>query len=488
MDNNKRGSWASNFGFILSAVGSAVGLGNIWAFPYRMGRSGGFSFLLIYILISATVGFIMLMSELAMGRKTGKGAIGAYADLSKRFKFLGWIAVIVPFLILSFYTVLGAYCLEYMCLNLSHICFSTGGALTSGGELFTQMLTNPLGALIFTLITVLICYLVNRNGVSGGIEKFNKVGMPALFCMLIVIIIRSLTLPNAVEGLKFMFVPGHAVAAGYIEKAPSLISVIAAAGSQVFFSLSLAMGIMITYGSYLSKKESLVKNSVIIAVFDTVVALFAGLAVLPAAIATGISQGIPLNEIQLGGPKLLYVTLQDVFNSMGSFGPIFGAIFYLLVFIAAITSTISLLEVVSTYFVDRDISRGIEPRRKKIILWVCVAVAIESALIAYDSLGATGLWVPFRKTFGIVGSFNDCWLDFIDTIAEGILMPLGALLMSFMVAWEIKPKTLLEEINGGKKSWLCYFYTFCIRVIVPLVMILVFIGQMDSFFALGLFD
>ena len=485
MENNKRGSWASSFGFIMSAVGSAVGLGNIWGFPFKMGKSGGFTFLLIYILISATVGITMMVSELAIGRKTGKNPIGAYRTLSKKYSFLGWMAVIAPFLILSFYTVLGAYCIEYMVLNVSNIF--TGATAVAGAESFAAMLTNPTSSLIYTLVFMALCYFINRGGVSGGIEKFNKVGMPALFIMLVIIVIRSLTLPNAVEGLKYMFVPGYSVSAGFVEKAPSFITVLATAGGQVFFSLSLAMGIMITYGSYLKKDANLVKNSIVISVCDTLVALLAGLAVLPAAISTGISQGIPLNEIQLGGPKLLYITLQDVFNSMGAIGPIFGAIFYLLVVIAATTSIISLLEVVSAYFIDRNIERGRDPKRNKVILWVCIAVAAEAAIVAIDGLGSNGIWVPFQKTFGIIGSFNDCWLDFIDTIAEGFLMPLGALIMSIIVAWVLKPKTILEEVNGNKKCFFSSFYSVCIRIFVPIVMFLVFLGQVDSFFGIGIF-
>ncbi len=485
LDNNKRGSWASSFGFIMSAVGSAVGLGNIWGFPYKMGKSGGFTFLLVYILISVTVGITMMVSELAIGRKTGKNPIGAYRMLSKKFSFLGWMAVIAPFLILSFYTVLGAYCIEYMVLNLSNIF--TGATAVAGAESFAAMLTNPTSSLIYTLVFMALCYIINRGGVSGGIEKFNKIGMPALFVMLLIIVIRSVTLPNAVEGLKYMFVPGYSVSAGFVEKAPSFITVLATAGGQVFFSLSLAMGIMITYGSYLKKGESLVKNSIVISICDTIVALLAGLAVLPAAISTGISQGVPLSEIQLGGPKLLYITLQDVFNSMGAIGPIFGAIFYLLVVIAATTSIISLLEVVCAYFIDRNIERGRDPKRNKVILWVCIAVAAEAAIVAIDGLGSNGIWVPFQKTFGIIGSFNDCWLDFIDTIAEGILMPLGALIMSIIVAWVLKPKTILEEVNGNKKCFFSSFYSICMRIFVPIVMFLVFLGQMDSFFGLGIF-
>ena len=482
---NERGSWGSNIGFLLAAIGSAVGLGNIWGFPYKMGKSGGFTFLLIYLLLAVFVGFVIMMGELAMGRKTGKGTVGAYHLLSKKFKWVGWLAVFSPFVIMSFYSVLGGYCIEYMALNLSNLAFA-GAEIKTGSDLFGAMLTNPFGCVAFTLLFLIICYLINRGGVSGGIEKFNKVGMPALFVMLVIIIIRSLTLPGAMEGLKFMFVPGYAVKAGFIAAEPNFATVLATAGGQMFFSLSLAMGVMITYGSYLDKKENLVKNSAVIVVADTVVATMAGIAVIPAAVANGIQSGIPLNEIKLGGPSLLFVTLQDVFQAMGAIGPLFGVIFYLLVLIAAISSAISLVEVVATFFMDRAAAKGQEGNRHRIVLLVCLAIMVEAALVAVDGLGSNGIWVPGQATFGIHG-WNDCWLDFMDMMSEGIAMPLGALLMSIMVGWEIKPKTLLDEIHSGASGKIDGFFAFCIKFIVPLGMALILLGQVNDFFGLGIF-
>ena len=482
---NERGSWGSNIGFLLAAIGSAVGLGNIWGFPYKMGKSGGFTFLLIYLLLAVFVGFVIMMGELAMGRKTGKGTVGAYHTLSKKFKWVGWLAVFSPFVIMSFYSVLGGYCIEYMALNLSNLAFA-GAEIKTGSDLFGAMLTNPFGCVAFTLLFLIICYLINRGGVSGGIEKFNKVGMPALFVMLVIIIIRSLTLPGAMEGLKFMFVPGYAVKAGFIAAEPNFATVLATAGGQMFFSLSLAMGVMITYGSYLDKKEDLVKNSAVIVVADTVVATMAGIAVIPAAVANGIQSGIPLNEIKLGGPSLLFVTLQDVFQAMGTIGPLFGVIFYLLVLIAAISSAISLVEVVATFFMDRAAAKGQEGNRHRIVLLVCLAIMVEAALVAVDGLGSNGIWVPGQATFGIHG-WNDCWLDFMDMMSEGIAMPLGALLMSIMVGWEIKPQTLLDEIHSGASGKIDGFFAFCIKFIVPLGMALILLGQVNDFFGLGIF-
>ena len=483
---NERGQWGSNLGFLMAAIGSAVGLGNIWGFPYKMGKSGGFMFLLIYILLAIFVGFVIMIAELSLGRKTGLGPVGAYQKLSRKFSWIGWLAVFSPFVIMSFYSVLGAYCIEYMALNLGNLAFS-GAEIISGADLFGSMLTNPFGCVMFTLLFMIICYLINRGGISGGIEKFNSVGMPALFVMLVIIIIRSLTLPGAVEGLKFMFVPGYAVQAGFIETAPSPITVLATAGGQMFFSLSLAMGITVTYGSYLSKQENLVKNSVIVVIADTIVAIMAGIAVVPAAVANGIASGTPLNEIALGGPSLLFVTLQDVFHAMGTVGPLFGVIFYLLVLIAAISSAIALIEVVVTFLMDRASMKGRQGDRKKLVLIVCAAIMVEAALVAIDGLGSNGVWVPFQKTLGI-GGWNDCWLDFMDMMSEGIAMPLGALFTSILVGWVVRPKTLLSEVHSGcSAAWIDTFFTICIRFIVPLGMILILLGQIDTFFGLGIF-
>ena len=332
---HKRGNWGSNIGFLLAAVGSAVGLGNIWGFPYKMGANGGFAFLLVYIVLAIFVGFVLMITELSIGRKTGKSVIATYAQLSKPFGWVGWLAVIVPFLILSFYSVLGAYTLQYTILNLSNLAFGSAGL--DGGTLFGNMLTTPFGTVIFAVGYLLIALLIVKGGIKGGIEKFSVYAMPALFFMLIIIIIRSVTLPGASAGLEFMFKPDFT----YLKE--HFMRVVAVAGTQMFFSMSLAMGIMVTYGSYVSKKERLVKNSLVIVVSDTLVALMAGLAVLPAAFALGGE------DAALAGPSLLFVTLQNVFENMGAIGPLFGSIFYLLVLIAAITSTISLVEVLVTF-------------------------------------------------------------------------------------------------------------------------------------------
>ena len=484
MENN-RSSWGSNLGFLLAAIGSAVGLGNIWGFPYKMGKSGGFTFLIVYLLLAVFVGMIIMVSELALGRKTGTNPIEAYKKASKKFAWIGWLAVLAPFLIMSFYSVLGGYCIQYMSLNLAELSFGLsvifGGAIT-GSATFGAMLTNPFGCIVFTMLFMIICMLIVQGGVESGIEKFNKVGMPALFVMLIIVIIRALTLPQAAEGLKFMFVPGYAVAGGFIEEAPSFISVLGTAGGQMFFSLSLAMGAMITYGSYLDKKENLVKNSAVIVVADTIVALMAGLAVIPAAVANGLASGLAPNELALNGPKLLFVTLQDVFSNMGAAGPLFGVIFYLLVLLAAISSAISLMEVVSAYFIDKAVAKGKPANRKKTVLWVSVAIMVEAILVAVCGLGSNGI-AP-SDLLGLTGGdyymmFIDCWLDFMDFIAEGVAMPLGAMLMALCIGGELKPGYILDEVHNGEHSaFFDKFYRFCVCFIVPVVMAFVLAGML----------
>ena len=462
---NDRGSWGSTFGFIMAAVGSAVGLGNIWGFPYKMGKSGGFAFLLIYLALAVFVGMIIMCSELALGRKTGKGVIAAYQAATKKFAWLG---------------VLGGYCIQYTALNMAELSFDLSNSLggtAGGGAVFTAMLKAPFGAAIFTALFLGICMVIVKGGISSGIEKFNKIGMPALFVMLVIVIVRALSLPGSAEGLKFMFVPGYAVQAGFIEKNPGFIEILGTAGGQIF-SLSLAMGAMVTYGSYLEKKDNIVKNAGVIVFADTLVAIMAGLAVIPAAVANGIANGTPYAEITLSGPGLLFVTLQDVFYNMGLTGPLFGIIFYLLVILAAISSAISLMEVMATHFIDKRIEAGKSPERTRVTLWVSALILIEAVLVAVDGLGKSGVF----KFWGDQ-AWNDCFLDFMDCWSEGIAMPLGAMLMSLMIGWELKPNYVLDEIHSGENSkFFDVFYKVCIMFVVPIVMAFVLAGQLQSFF------
>ena len=476
----ERKGFGTNFGFLMAAVGSAVGLGNIWGFPNKMGANGGFTFLLIYLVLAVCCGFIVMVGELALGRKTGHGAVSAYKVLSKKFRWMGWLGILSAFFILFFYCALGGYCIKYTVLNVGNLFnagFGSNGM--SGAEVFGAFMDNPTEAVIYGLIFVALTMLIVMGGISGGIEKVCSVGMPCLFVALIICIIRACTLPGAVDGLKYMFVPGWALANGVIEKAPNFFEVLSAAGGQMFFSLSLGMGIMITYGSYLDKKENVEKNAILIIVMDTLVALMAGLCVIPGRFALD-----PTGN--LGGPSLLFVTMQNVFHNMGVVGPIFGILFYLLVVFAAISSSISLLEAVVAHFVDKARESGKGDKRKKYTLIAAAAVGVGAILICADSLGGAS-FTPW-KLLGLetYSGWNDCWLDFFDMLSEGIMMPLGALLMSLMIGWELGPEIVKNECEAtpGHRMTSYGFFKICIRFITPLCMLLVLYGQVCTFFGL----
>ena len=458
-----KGQFGSNFGFLMAAIGSAVGLGNLWAFPYKMGANGGFAFLLLYLVLVVFVGYVIMMSELALGRSTGKGVIGAYKSLSEKYAFIGWMGVIAPWLILSFYSMLGGYCIKYAVANLGDLfgaSWGVGGM--DSGEYFGAFTSDMVQTVIFSLIFVLLTVIIVRNGVSGGIEKFTSIAMPALFVMLVIVIIRSVTLPGASEGLAFMFKPNWEAFQG-----AGWIRVLAVAGGQMFFSLSLGMSIMITYGSYIPKEQNLERSALVIPLADTLIAVMAGLATMPAVFATGLEPGT--------GPGLLFVTLQTVFDSMGAVGPFFGFLMYFLVFIAAITSSISLLEGTVAVVMDRYIEKGKKFNRKTITTVMGISIAVTASLVSMDGLGANG----FPQFFG-----QGCWLDAIDLIAEGILMPLGACYMAIIIPTSLVDK---EATLNGAQFKTKGFYDFCIKFIAPIMMVLVLLGQMDGFFGLGMF-
>ena len=461
---NHKGQFGSNIGFLMAAVGSAVGLGNLWGFPYKMGANGGFAFLVLYLILVVLVGYVILMTELALGRRTGKGVVGAYETLSKKYAFIGWMGAIAPWMILSFYSMLGGYCIKYAIANLGDL-FGAGWGVNGqdSGAFFGEFTSDMLQTVIFSLIFVILTVLVVRGGVSGGIEKFTSIAMPALFVMLVIVIIRSVTLPGASAGIEFMFKPDWSAFEG-----TGWITVLSVAGGQMFFSLSLGMAIMIAYGSYIPKEQSLERSALVIPFADTIIAIMAGLATMPAIFAPGLEPG--------QGPGLLFITLQTVFNSMGKFGPIFGFLMYGLVFIAAITSSISLLEGITAVAMDKAIEKGKKPNRKKYATMLGISIAITASLVSIDGLGANG----FPQFFG-----QSTWLDSIDLISEGILMPLGACYCAIVIptAWVDEEVTL-----NGNKFRTKRFYDFCIKFVAPVMMVVILLGQLDSFFGLGMFS
>ena len=484
----ERKGFGTNFGFLMAAVGSAVGLGNIWGFPNKMGASGGFTFLIIYLILAVLCGFIVMVGELAIGRKTGKGAVEAYHVLSKKFKWMGWMGILSAFFILFFYCALGGYCIKYVILNVGDLFGAGFGAeavyaaagdtsKSLGDVVFNTFVGSSGEAIIFGLIFVVITMLIVLGGIGGGIEKVCSVGMPALFVMLLICIVRACTLDGAVAGLKYMFVPGWAVENGIIAEAPDFLTVLSTAGGQMFFSLSLGMGAMITYGSYLQKKENLQKNAILIITMDTLVALMAGLCVIPGRFALD-------PEGALGGPSLLFVTMQNVFHKM-PLGALFGILFYLLVVFAAVSSSISLLEVIVAHFVDKARDEGKGDKRKTYTLIAAACVGLGCILVCADQLGGASFtpWKLLGLPETAIRTWNDCWLDFWDMLSEGIMMPLGALLMSLMIGWEVGPEMVKAECEQSGHAMGSYgFFKICVKFITPLCMILILYGQIKEFF------
>lgn len=441
-ETKQRDQWGSKIGFILAAAGSAVGLGNIWKFPYLAGSNGGGAFVFVYFAILIVVGFTLMMAELTIGRHTQLSPVGAYRKIKAKWAWVGAIGVIAGFLILSFYSVIGGWVINYIVKSLTggfHVADSSQFA-----TIFTSFITSPIEPIIYQAIFMVLTVGIVIGGISGGIEKYSKILMPGLFIMLIVVVLRSLTLPNAMEGVKFFLVPD------FSEITPS---VILSALGQVFFSLSLGMGAMITYGSYLSKEENLVTSSFQIPLLDTVAALLAGLAILPAVFSFGFSPE--------QGPGLLFITLPAVFDAM-PLGTIFGFLFFVLVLFAAVTSSISLLEVSVSYVVDE-----LNWDRKKASLLLGLIIFI---LGVPSSLGL-GVWDHISLVKG-----KDI-LDSVSFVAENIFLPLGGMLLCIFIGWVWGLDNAYKEVtNEGKiKFGLMHVWGFLVKYVAPIAILIVFI-------------
>lgn len=439
-EGKSRGQFGSSFGFIMAAVGSAVGLGNLWGFPYKMGKGGGFAFLFIYLFFVVTVGFVVMLGELAIGRKAKMDAVGSYKSIDKKAGFIGGCGVIAAFVILSFYCVLGGWVMKYAFTFVGEM-FGKGFGGVPGADYFVAFISGNVEPIVWFAIFLGLSCLIVLAGVEKGIEKYSKIMMPALFVMLIVIIIRSVTLPGAIEGLKFIFKPDFSVFSSF----ESTVKVAGTALAQMFFSLSLGMGAMLTYGSYLGKDQNLETSALIIPALDTLVAVLAGCAIMPAVFAFGLDPS--------AGPGLMFITLQQVFASM-PMGAFFGFLFFVLVFFAAITSSISLLEVICAYFID---SKGMA--RKKVTAIAGIAVFVLGIPVALSQ----GLLSGVRPIMGM-----DI-LDSFDFIAEYTLMPLGALSMCLFVGWKWGPKIAVDEIEcSGLGFKLKGYFMFMIKWVTPL--------------------
>lgn len=468
--HHHRGSWGSSLGFLMAAIGSAVGLGNLWGFPFKMGANGGFAFLLVYIIMTVAVGFAMLMAEMAIGRKTGRSAVGAFRQLGRGSAVVGYMGVISGTVVVSYYCVLGGLCLRY-CLGFFTETFGGTGFAGHGEAFFQAFTANPWPMLLFTGLFAVITGAILLGGVSGGIEKFSTVAMPALFFMLIALAVYIGRQPGAEAGYAFMFTPDWA----YLKE--NFFSVVSTAAGQMFFSLSLAMGIMVAYGSYLKKDENIPRDALLICGADTVIALLAGCLVIPAAFA------FVGEDAYMSGVKLLFVTMHQVFfNIGGRFGCFLGFIFFLTVCIAAITSSVSLLEVSVSFGVDRRIDKHKEPKRTRMIAICTLLVFLLAVPVALDAMGGTpgatplGLLQQWFPALAVKG-WNESFINAYSFISEGFLMPLGALLMSLFIGYKYQTDLVTHECGIRRSRVL----EVCYRFIVPIAMLVVLYGQLKDF-------
>ena len=440
---NNRSNFTSKIGFILAAAGSAVGLGNIWRFPYLVAQYGGGTFLLCYIIHPVTFGCALMTAEIALGRKTRLSAIGAFSALNKKYRFIGVLAALVPILILPYYSVIGGWVIKYFTVFIS-------GQATQAAEdtYFSEFIGQTDQPIFWFALFMVFTAIVVLFGVEKGIEKVSRFMMPLLVVLTIGISLYVLTIDGAWEGVKYYITPHMSDF--------SLKTLLAAMG-QLFYSMSLAMGIMITYGSYMKRSTNLEHSVRQIEIFDTGIAFFAGLMIVPAVFAFSGGNTDALNA----GPGLMFITLPKVFASM-PFGSVLGTAFFILVFFAAVTSSISLMETIVSILMDY-----FHWERKKtaiIVLVYCLLMGIPSSL-------GFGVW-DFIQPLGM--SILDAW----DFISNSILMPIVALLTCFFVGFVIKPKTIIDEANAeGAKFKSVTLFTVVIKWVAPVILIAILISS-----------
>ncbi len=438
----KRSSFTGKIGFVLAAAGSAVGLGNIWRFPYLAAKYGGGIFLLVYLVLAITFGFALMCGEIAIGRKTGKSAIDAFGALSKKWGFLGWMISIIPMIILPYYSVIGGWVTKYFTV------FISGGASDAANDgFFGSFITKADEPIVWFLVFMGLTALVVLFGVEKGVEKVSKVMMPVLVVLTIFIAVYIMFMPGAMAGVIYYIKPDF--------NNFSATTVLAAMG-QLFYSMSLAMGIMITYGSYMRKDVSIESSVRNIEIFDTGIAFLAGLMIVPAAYMFYNGDTEKLGK----GPTLMFDTLPKVFDTMPG-GNIIGAVFFLMVFFAALTSSISLMETVVSIFRDKF---GWERRVTCIVVFLgCVALGIPSSLGfgAWDFISVAGLSI----------------LDMFDFISNSVLMPVVAILTCFFIGFVIKPKALSDEIAVDGKFKSEKLFNVMIKYIAPICIILILVSS-----------
>ena len=454
--SSNRNSFSSSVGFILAAAGSAVGLGNIWRFPYLAAKDGGGLFLLVYIVLALTFGFTLLFSEIAIGRKTKQSSLTAYGKLNKGFGWLGGFSVIVPFLILPYYCIIGGWVLKYA------VAFISGQGIAAAADgYFGAFYTGKVSPIIFDVIFLAATAFVVFRGVNKGIESISKILMPALFILVIGIAIFSVTISSpetgrsGLEGLKLYFVPSFE---GLTAK--KFLVVVMDAMGQLFYSISVAMGIMVTYGSYCKDKENMIKSVNRIEFFDTIVAILAGVMIIPAVYVFMGKEGMS------GGAGLMFVVIPKVFQQMGAIGQVIGAIFFIMVLFAALTSSISVLEAVVAGIMDKF---GVS-RKKATVIETVIALAI-GIIICF---GYNYFYFEITLPNGAAAQI----LDIVDYISNNILMPVVAIGTCILIGWVVKPKIAIEEAtkNGETfaRKWL---YIIMVKVVAPVLLAVLLLGS-----------
>ncbi len=450
MEAKQRSSFTGKIGFVLAAAGSAVGLGNIWRFPYLAAKYGGGVFLLVYIILSVTFGFSLMIAEIAIGRKTGLSAVSAYKALDKRFSFVGYLTAIIPTIILSYYAVIGGWVLKYI-----FGYFSGQTSAMAGNDYFSNHISQVSQPLVWFVVFMVITAVIVLCGVAKGIERVSKVMMPILIVLILGISIYTVcTMDGAWEGVIYYIKPDFSKF--------SFMTVIAAMG-QLFYSMSLAMGIMITFGSYMKKDISIEKSTRQIELFDTGVAFLAGLMVIPAVFAFSGGDANALNK----GAGLMFETLPKVFNTMPG-GTVIGATFFVMVFFAALTSAISLMETVVSIFHDK-----FKLNRKLccfIVLGIILVLGIPSAL-------GYGVWKDI-KVLGLQ------FLDFFDFISNSIMMPIVAFVTCLLVAYVIKVKTINEEVELSGPFNRKKLFNVMIKYIAPVFLLLILVFSVLDVFGI----
>ncbi len=450
--------FSSKIGFVLAAAGSAVGLGNIWRFPYLAAQYGGGIFLLVYLILAVTFGFSLMVTEIAIGRKTGKSVMGAYSALNSKFAPLGWVAALVPVIIFPYYCVIGGWVLKYLTVFITGQGSAAAAStvqVVDGVEktvtYFADFTGHALQPTIFFFIYMALTAIVVMLGVEKGIEKFSKFLMPLLIVISIGIAVYSITLDGAMDGLIYYIKPDF--------KNFSLKTVIAAMG-QLFYSMSLAMGIMVTYGSYMRKDDSIEGSVRHIEIFDTAIAFLAGMMIIPAVFAFSGGDKSALNQ----GPGLMFVTLPKVFDSFEG-GHIVGAIFFVLVALAALTSSVSLMETIVHIVMEKAKVKRIP---------ACLIVFGGAFIIGMLSVLGYSSWKD-------VLVFGKQFLDFFDFVSNSVIMPIVALLTCILIGYVVKTKTVESEveINGKFKSKL--LYRIMVKYVCPVFMIAIFISAIIGY-------